>query len=45
MPTPTDGMIEAWKPMLRSSAACGVEVRDEGWPEDQLPLPFSVCSI
>ena len=36
-----DGTIEAHA-MLR--VACGVEVQDEGWPEDQLLLPFSVCS-
>ena len=23
----------------------GVEVRDEGWPEDPLPFLFSACSI
>jgi len=39
-----DGTIEAQKPVLRSSAACGDEVQVEGWPEDQLPLSFSVCS-
>ena len=43
-PTMTDGTIEAEKPVLCSSVACGDEVRVEGWPEDQLPLLFSVCS-
>ena len=43
-PTTMDGTIEAEKPVLRSSAVCGGEVRDEGRPEDQLPLSFSVCS-
>ena len=44
MPTTMDGMTKAQKPVLRSSAACGDEVRVEGWPKDQIPLPFSVCS-
>ena len=43
-PTLTDGTTEAEKPVLRSSAACGGEIRDDGKPEDQLPLSFSVCS-
>ena len=39
-PITMDGTIEA-RAMLK--VAYGEEVQDEGWAENQLPLPSSVC--